>query len=444
MKRICEKFQNSILFFIRSWIYLGGFLIFFGLLGIENRQVRVLSRTSIMMAAFYIFLMLTLTFVYGGANSRFRLDKAIFQTLSLSLLITDTVAYGVFLVMSVNDANNREFRFVSFPYFILSIALQMIWTFLLVKLSGAFWNYVTPPERTLLVMSELDDSEKVRKAINSFGGRYKIWRETSFDASDIHEMIRDSDAVFFYEVPAGAREELINYCYKHLINIYLNPDLADVVRMTSRQMMFSDLPFLSKEFGIMTFEQRIVKRSSDILLSCLALIVLSPVLIVSALAIKLDDRGPVFFKQRRATIHGRVFEIYKFRTMRVNVENHSAEKGDTRITKAGKILRKYRIDELPQLINIIKGDMSIVGPRPEMLENVTEYEKKLPEFKYRLRMKAGLTGLAQVLGRYNTSSRDKLILDLMYIENFSLSMDLKIIFQTLLVLMNAEDSTEGF
>ncbi|MBQ8969867.1 MAG: sugar transferase, partial [Lachnospiraceae bacterium] len=140
----------------------------------------------------------------------------------------------------------------------------------------------------------------------------------------------------------------------------------------------------------------------------------------------------------------RVFEIYKFRTMRENSGNRSVTRDDDRITAPGRFLRKYRIDELPQFINILKGDMSVVGPRPEMLENVEEYTKELPEFVYRLRMKAGLTGYAQIYGRYNTSSRDKLMLDLMYIENYSFLKDIQIIFRTVLVLFKAEDSTEAF
>ena len=144
------------------------------------------------------------------------------------------------------------------------------------------------------------------------------------------------------------------------------------------------------------------------------------------------------------TVHGRIFWIYKFRTMRENVENYSTIKDDERITPVGRFIRKYRIDELPQLLNIIKGDMSLVGPRPEMVENVDDYTKKMPEFRYRLRMKAGLTGYAQINGKYNTSSRDKLMMDLMYIENYSILKDIQLLFQTVMVLFKAEDSTAAF
>ena len=167
-------------------------------------------------------------------------------------------------------------------------------------------------------------------------------------------------------------------------------------------------------------------------------------MLITAICVKACDGGSVFYKQVRCTRGNRQFEIIKFRTMRENVENFSSTEGDDRITKVGRVLRKYRIDELPQFVNILKGDMSLVGPRPEMLENVEDYEKDLPEFRYRLRMKAGLTGYAQIYGKYNTSSRDKLMLDLMYIENYSLIRDAQLLFQTVLVLFKAEDSTEAF
>jgi lipopolysaccharide/colanic/teichoic acid biosynthesis glycosyltransferase len=165
--------------------------------------------------------------------------------------------------------------------------------------------------------------------------------------------------------------------------------------------------------------------------------------ITDMIAIKAHDGGPILFKQERATIHGNKFWVYKLRTMKVDAEIRSAAVEDDRITKPGKILRKFRIDELPQLLNVLKGDMSFVGPRPEMLKNVASYTQDLPEFKYRLRMKAGLTGYAQIAGKYNTTPKDKLIMDMMYIEQFSILKDIQLIFQTVIVLLK-KDSTEGF
>ena len=193
--------------------------------------------------------------------------------------------------------------------------------------------------------------------------------------------------------------------------------------------------------------QAAVKRFFDILLSGLALLLLSPVLLITALAIKLNDGGPVFYKQERCTIGGNHFMILKFRSMIVDAEkdgkSHPAGENDDRITKVGHVIRACRIDELPQLINILKGEMSIVGPRPERVEHVEKYTADIPEFRFRMKVKGGLTGYAQVYGKYNTTALDKLKLDLYYIMNYSLLLDVQIIFETVKILFQKE-STEGF
>jgi lipopolysaccharide/colanic/teichoic acid biosynthesis glycosyltransferase len=153
----------------------------------------------------------------------------------------------------------------------------------------------------------------------------------------------------------------------------------------------------------------------------------------------------VFYRQQRATYAGRTFNVIKFRSMKEeNSVNVSVTKDDDRITKVGKFIRKYRIDELPQLINVLKSDMSLVGPRPEMMENVEKYTCELPEFSYRLWAKAGITGMAQIFGKYNTSPKEKLALDLAYIEQYSLLLDLRLLLRTILVFFTPSESTEAF
>ena len=185
----------------------------------------------------------------------------------------------------------------------------------------------------------------------------------------------------------------------------------------------------------------------DIILCSIAMIVAAPIMLVVAIAIKLEDGGPVFFTQKRATIDGKTFDILKFRSMIVDAEKFGevipATERDPRITKVGSIIRATRIDELPQILNILKGEMSIVGPRPERVEHVEKYSKEIPEFSYRLKVKGGLTGYAQIYGKYNTSAYDKLRLDLMYIEKYSLLLDIKLILMTLQIMLRKE-STEGF
>ena len=444
MKKFCKRFNNSILFFIKSLMYLGTYFILFSLMGIENRQVRVLSRTSVIMTVMYIMALLFFTNIYGGFDVGRRHRRTVLQGMELSVLFSSFFTYIVFIIMNVNEANGLKIRPWSAGYFLGALVISGLFTGIMVWAGARFINWVMPPVKALIITNNQSDGERVETTIRAFRHRFSETEVARYDHDGIHEKIKNSGMVFFYDVPQGDRAELVNYCYKHMIPVSLNPDISDIVEMTAEERMMGDMPFLFHYSEKMTFEERVVKRLSDLILSALILVITSPLFLIAAVMIKAEDGGKVFFKQKRATIRGNVFEIIKFRTMKENVENVSAVKDDDRITRAGRFLRKYRIDELPQLINIIKGEMSLVGPRPEMLENISEYEREMPEFRFRLRMKAGLTGLAQVMGRYNTSSRDKLILDLMYIERFSILMDVKILFQTFLVLFNADDSTEGF
>ena len=215
----------------------------------------------------------------------------------------------------------------------------------------------------------------------------------------------------------------------------------------ARQVIVDDAAFLAMDYRKMTILQRLIKRGMDVLFSALVLLVLSPLMAVIALCIHFEDGGKVIFRQKRMSVNGRIFTICKFRTMSeaASSSKHqvSASADDARITKIGHFLRRTRLDELPQFWNILKGDMTLVGPRPEMLENVEKYKQQLPAFVYREKMKAGLTGYAQIEGRYNTTPEDKLMLDLMYIESFSIWLDIKLLFRTLTVFFKS-DSTEGF
>ena len=255
------------------------------------------------------------------------------------------------------------------------------------------------------------------------------------------------EGVIICDVPSETRNKILKYCYDNAIRTYTTPKISDIIMGSSESIHLFDTPLLlSRNVGL-AVEQRFTKRLFDIVFSLLAIIIFSPIMLIIALAIKIDDGGPIFFRQDRVTNDGKVFSILKFRSMIVNAEKNGevipATDHDPRITRVGRVIRAIRVDELPQIINIIKGDMSIVGPRPERVEHVEKYKEDIPEFKYREKVKAGLTGLAQVYGKYNTSAYDKLKLDLMYIQNYKLLLDIEIIFQTIKILFEKE-STEGF
>ena len=239
---------------------------------------------------------------------------------------------------------------------------------------------------------------------------------------------------------------MLKFCYGKGIRVYLLPKITDVILMGAEELHIFDTPILLTREYSLTMEQRFIKRMIDVVCAMVFLVIASPFMLVTAIAIKLYDGGPVLYKQVRCTVNRRKFKIMKFRSMRTDAEKDGvarlAQKNDNRITPIGKFIRKCRIDELPQLFNILRGDMSFIGPRPERPEIIDQYMEVMPEFAYRMKVKAGLAGFAQVYGKYNTSPYDKLKLDLTYIENYSLWMDIKLMLLTLKVLF-WPDSAEG-
>ena len=263
---------------------------------------------------------------------------------------------------------------------------------------------------------------------------------------EIEKKIALYDGVVICDIPSHERNQILKYCYGKGVRCYTTPKISDlIIRSAESQHMFDTPLLLSRNNGL-TIEQRVIKRVVDIILSVIALIPALPLMAVTALLIKIEDGGSIIYKQKRLTQDGREFYVYKFRSMREDAEKDGvarlAGEHDDRITKVGRVIRAIRFDELPQLLNILKGDMSIVGPRPERPEIAAEYEKEIPEFAYRLKVKAGLTGYAQVYGKYNTTAYDKLKLDLMYIQNYNLRLDFEIMMKTVQILFMKE-STEG-
>ena len=259
--------------------------------------------------------------------------------------------------------------------------------------------------------------------------------------------ISDYDAVLIGDMPATDKNRILKLCFDAGKRVYFVPKISDVIIKSAEELNLFDTPlFLVRNSG-MKWWQVIIKRSFDVILSLVALVILSPVMLLTAIAIKLEDGGPVFYRQERCTIGCERFMILKFRSMIVDAEKdgkpHPAGENDDRITRVGHFIRSCRIDELPQLINILRGEMSIVGPRPERVEHVEKYTKDIPEFTYRAKVKGGLTGMAQVYGKYNTTALDKLKLDMLYITNYSLLLDLQIIMETVKILVQ-KGSTEGF
>ncbi len=432
------------MFLIRIVLYAATLAVFFLLFSIDNPEIISLSRTAAVTLSTFAIMLVLLTYMYGRFDIGGKRWGQVALAVSISVIFTDLITYLELSIMKTNEANNTTFKLENIGILFLVFASQIVLIIIISFLAERFYFWINPKEKCLIVTGDTEDAKRVADALSSFAKRYEITQIVSASAPDLENRMVENDTIVLYELPVEERTRIIDFCYQNLKNIYFNPHIADILEQNARPVIADDISLFSTRYHMITFEERLVKRLMDTIISIIALVITSPIILVSAICIKKCDGGSVFFRQKRATVHGRVFEIIKFRTMHENVENFSSTEGDDRITKVGRVLRKYRIDELPQFVNILKGDMSLVGPRPEMLENVADYEKDLPEFRYRLRMKAGLTGYAQIYGKYNTSSRDKLMLDLMYIENYSLIRDVQLLFQTLLVFFKAKDSTEAF
>lgn len=323
---------------------------------------------------------------------------------------------------------------------IMESALAVAWTLL----TRFFYAKLYPPHQMLLIYGDISPKHLISK-LDSRQDRYQIRETIRLDAGveAIMEKIKEYDTIIIGDIPSRERNQFLKFCYWHEIRCYSIPKISDIIITASDRIdLFDSILMLSRNNGL-TLGASFFKRLMDIVISLVAIIILSPIMLVITVAIKAYDRGPVFYTQERLTKDGQPFQILKFRSMIVESEEHGARLAsvdDDRITPVGRILRRSHFDELPQLFNILKGEMSIVGPRPERKEIFEQYEESIPEFKFRLKMKAGLTGYAQVYGQYNTVPYDKLKLDLTYIENYSLWLDIKLCFLTVKILFQKEKS----
>lgn len=442
LKKI-KRFETMMWLFIKLLLYVILMAIFILMLAPENKALVRISRTMGITFSTYIIVGLLFLSVYGKYDVGRRKSKPIVYSMSLAVVFTDVITYVQLMVMNTITPTVTAFRFKNVGALVLTMILQIIVIVIFTYGGNALFFRIHAPEKCHIITSSQERLDEIVRGILKYKKQYKIEEIHDYKEPELLKKIESADTVFLYDVPPQRRSEVVNYCYRKRKNVYFNPEIEDIVEMSSEPYLLDDISVLNYNVRGLTMEQRIIKRCMDIALSLFMMIITAPIWILSAIAIKLYDGGSILFKQNRATINGNVFQVYKFRTMKENVENRSVIDDDDRITKPGKVLRKIRMDELPQLLNILKGDMSFVGPRPEMMENVESYTEELPEFRYRLRVKAGLTGYAQIAGKYNTTPKDKLMLDLMYIEKYSVFKDIQLLFQTAIVLLKS-DSTEAF
>lgn len=398
-------------------------------------------------AVYFIYAVLLFFFsnMYGGLKIGYLKNTEVIFSQIFATLAVNVLTYLQISVMVVQLFRPQPF--------IEMTLIQMIGVLIWTNISSWIYKSIFPPRQMLLVHG----NRPIEDILNKFASRkdkYDIGRcinvkegfERVFDEILHGCGGREYDAVVLWELSSEERNTLLKYCYGKSIRVYIMPKITDVILSGADELHLFDTPiFLTREY-VMTVEQRFIKRTIDLVCAVLLFLLSSPIMLLAAIAIKLYDGGPVLYKQVRCTLGMKEFKILKFRSMRVDAEKDGvarlASKTDSRITPIGKFIRKVRIDELPQLINIIKGDMSFIGPRPERPEIIEQYLEIMPEFEFRTKVKAGLAGYAQVYGKYNTTPYDKLKLDLTYIENYSVWLDLKLMLLTLKILF-WPDSTEG-
>lgn len=332
-----------------------------------------------------------------------------------------------------------------------TVALQLVGSTLIIWSMKRYMLSHIKPADTLLVYGHGVSMEQARQFILRLRKKYahlfrvdRLARDT--DVKTVAANIDACEAVIFMGADVSRRADYMERCLEQRKVFFFVPEFADILCRSCSVKNFLDTPLMRYDYNYEKSRSYVVKRIFDIVFALLFLVVLSPLMLVAAIAIHMEDGGPVLYRQERVTLAGKTFSILKFRSMVVDAEKYGAipaTENDPRITRVGRVMRKTRIDELPQLFNILLGQMSFVGPRPERILHVALYQQQLPEFKYRLRMKGGLTGYAQVYGKYNTSPEDKLKLDMLYIENQSLLLDFKLALLTIKTMFQAE-STEGF
>lgn len=394
----------------------------------------------VFIAAVYLGILIISSSMYGG------LKIGSFRILELTLsqgfatFLTNVLFYAIICLLA--------YHFPSIIPLLIGMIIQGVCIAVWIILATWGFRALFPPTDVLLIYGG-NTQDIIKEKFATRRHQFAITKSMCVDEQQLQDIcneVKNHEAVMLWDVPNKYRNSIFKCSYESGVEIYVSPKIMDIVLKGSANQHFFDTPILYTKVDPVEIEQVVAKRIFDIVLSLILIVVFSPIMLITALCVKAYDGGSVFYKQVRCTTNNKEFKIIKFRSMIEQAEGDGkarlASKNDDRITPIGKIIRRIRFDELPQLFNVLKGDMTFVGPRPERPEIIEKYVKIMPEFSYRTKVKAGITGYAQVYGKYNTRPYDKLKLDLFYIENYSIWLDLKLIILTVKTLFPF-GSTEG-
>lgn len=406
----------------------------------ERMYLKFYFRGHLLMLFVYAVLLFFFSQMYGGMRIGYLRSGEVMFSQVFATVCVNGITYLQMCLMVRGFLDVR-------PLFYMTVAEAVIiavWTIA----SAATYRRIFAPRDLLLVHGDRPVADILQK-FESRRDKYRVCKSIHVKEG-IDTICKEAeeryDAVVLWDIPAEIRNKIYKYCFGKSIRVYIMPKIPDILIKGADQLHLFDTPILFTREYVLSFEQRMVKRMIDFVCALILCVVTSPIMLLTAVAIKAYDKGPVLYKQIRCTRDMQEFYIMKFRSMKTDAEKDGvarlASKNDSRITPIGRFIRMVRIDELPQLFNILKGEMSFIGPRPERPEIIEQYMEDMPEFTYRTKVKAGLAGYAQVYGKYNTTPYDKLKLDLFYIENYSVWLDIKLMLLTLKILFKPE-STEG-
>ena len=427
-KRFLNKFANLII-----WLFEA---LSFSFVWCRNYEYTKYERGNISAIGLYIVFIYIITKSFNGYKISYLRLSDLWLSHSMAIVLAGIAGY-LFACMVWGS-------YVDVLPMVSMVIVQVFFSLFWVSLIRFIMIKAFPPRKVIIIYGNYPLDAFLQK-LKTRGDKYEICEILNYQKGyeKICQDVLDFEGVFLYDLPSEERNEIIKYCVKHSIRTYIVPKITDIIMKASDDLYLVDTPiFLSRNYGL-SLDERFFKRFTDMVVSLIAIIILSPVMLIVALIIKLYDRGPIFYKQLRLTRDGKMFMIYKFRSMRVDAEDKGAQlakKKDSRVTPVGRVLRNLHLDELPQLFNVLKGDMAIVGPRPERPEIFLKYEKDIPQFDFRLKVKAGLTGYAQVYGKYNTTPIDKLKMDLIYVQDYSYFLDIKLMLLTFKIIFRKETS----
>lgn len=418
------------------------YLLFIVGFSLINPSLLKLGRHSVLSLFVYCLSLLLLLPIFRNFDIGYRKSKPVFFSTAVVYIIT---LFTLYMTQIILTAKLPLFKAVVGNGMLLLIPillLQILILYILTHIGNNIYFKVYDKSNTLILYKDPTHLNPIKDYVMSHDKQYRLIDVIQID--DNIDIPSNTDTIILVGIDSSKKANIYKYAFMNSVDVLYTASITDVLSGKTNSTVIDDILLIESKALNMSLVQRFMKRTIDILFSVILLLISLPIFILIFILIKLDDGGPVFFKQERLTINGKIFNIIKFRSMKIDAGSAPAIENDSRITKIGSVLRKLRIDEIPQFINILLGDMSVVGPRPESVPIMDVITEDLPEFSYRLKAKAGLTGYAQIFGKYNTSPEQKLILDLKYIVNYSVANDIKLILQTINVFFDANQSTTGY